>query len=141
MDNYRLGEKTMQENDKILIEKIEELNKEYIETGYNELGKYIKYIMNFLKKGKFIKIFQLILLHFKRKRNKTKCNIIKNEQKSTKYIVNSENDAKIVIYTCITGNYDEIEEPLIIESGCDYFLYTNNKELESDIWTIKKIQK
>lgn len=129
----------MQENDKILIEKIEELNKEYIETGYNELGKYIKYIMNFLKKGKFIKIFQLILLHFKRKRNKTKCNIIKNEQKSTKYIVNSENDAKIVIYTCITGNYDEIEEPLIIESGCDYFLYTNNKELESDIWTIKKI--
>ena len=129
----------MQENDKILIKKIEELNKEYIETGYYELGKYIKYIMNLLKNRRFIKVFQLILIHFKRKKTQTESNMIKDEQKSYKYIIDSGNNAKIVVYTCITGNYDEIEEPLVIENGCDYFLYTNNKELKSDIWRIKKI--
>ena len=45
----------------------------------------------------------------------------------------------MAIYTCITGDYDNVEEPLIMEEGCDYFLFTNNPNIKSDSWKIKPI--
>ena len=129
----------MQENDRIIVKKLEELNREYIETGYYELGKYVKYIMNLIKQKRFIKVFQLVLLHFKKKKTKMQFNTINNMNDEKNDIINPEDNIKIAVYTCITGMYDNVEEPLIVENCCDYFLYTNNEKLKSDIWTIKNI--
>ncbi len=43
---------------------------------------------------------------------------------------------KIAIYTCITGNYDSILQPLYVEDGCDYYLITDNvpRDLGSYKW-------
>ena len=38
---------------------------------------------------------------------------------------------KICVYTCITGNYDNLIEINNIEEGIDYICYTNNKEIKS----------
>jgi len=46
-------------------------------------------------------------------------------------------DYKIVIYTCITGNYDDLLEPKFISKNCDYICFTDNKELNSNVWNIK----
>ena len=47
------------------------------------------------------------------------------------------NSKKIVIYTCITGNYDNlIEQPYF--DNCDYVCYTD-KEISSTIWEIRPI--
>jgi len=46
--------------------------------------------------------------------------------------------SKKVIYTVITGGYDNlIEQPQI--KGYDYVCFTDNTELKSDIWTFRKI--
>ena len=46
---------------------------------------------------------------------------------------------KKVIYTCITGNYDNLLEPKYISPGFDYICFTDNKNLKSNIWKILPI--
>ena len=129
----------MQENDKILIEKLEEVNKEYLDSGYYELGKYVKYLMNLFKQKRFIKLFQLFILHLKNKRMEKNINQIPKVNNNNNYKIHSNNEYKIAIYTCITGNYDEVEEPILLEEGCDYFLFTNNSKIKSKNWKIMNI--
>ena len=44
---------------------------------------------------------------------------------------------RICVYTCITGNYDDLQ-PVYQEEGIDYLCFTNNKDLESDDWKDRK---
>ena len=46
-------------------------------------------------------------------------------------------DARIAVYTCITGNYDTIKEPLYHNPNIDYFAVTDMDVPEESIW--KKI--
>lgn len=46
---------------------------------------------------------------------------------------------KICVYTCITGNYDNLIEIEQVESNIDYICFTNNKYLTSDTWSVKFI--
>lgn len=43
---------------------------------------------------------------------------------------------KICIYTCITGNYDDVKEIKQVEDNIDYFLFTNNKRIKSNTWKV-----
>ena len=128
----------MQESDEILIQKLEELNKEYLDSEYYQLGKHVSYLKNLFKQKRFIKLFEMMLLHF-RKKKKKQVLIKERIVQSPSYKVKNDNEYKVAIYTCITGNYDEVEEPLIKEDGCDYFLFTNNKNIKSDNWKIMPI--
>lgn len=47
---------------------------------------------------------------------------------------------KICVYTCITGNYDNLIEINNIEEGIDYICYTNNKEIKSKTWKVEYIK-
>ena len=38
-----------------------------------------------------------------------------------------ENPGRVAVYTCITNNYDALNEPLSIEENCDYFFITDKK--------------
>ena len=42
----------------------------------------------------------------------------------------------ICVYTCITGNYDKINELKEKEQGIDYYLFTNNKNIKSNTWKV-----
>lgn len=44
-----------------------------------------------------------------------------------------------VIYTVITGNYDVLSDPQFINKDLDYICFTDNDEMESGVWKIKKI--
>lgn len=46
---------------------------------------------------------------------------------------------KICVYTCITGDYDNLNEIKNIEKGIDYICYTNNKRIKSKTWSVKYI--
>ena len=46
---------------------------------------------------------------------------------------------KICVYTCITGDYDNLNEIKNIEKGIDYICYTNNKKIKSKTWRVKYI--
>ena len=47
---------------------------------------------------------------------------------------------KYCVYTCITGNYDNLVEIEKKEKDFDYICYTNNKKLKSKSWNIKYIE-
>ena len=47
---------------------------------------------------------------------------------------------KTIIYTVITGNYDTIKQPLVVEEGVEYVLFTNNpKIIEAGVWKVVQI--
>lgn len=46
---------------------------------------------------------------------------------------------KLVIYTAITGEYDELRDPLYVADEVKYVCFTNNPDLKSDIWEIRYI--
>lgn len=43
---------------------------------------------------------------------------------------------KLCVYTCITGDYDNLHEIETLEKDVDYFCFTNNKKLQSKTWKI-----
>lgn len=47
---------------------------------------------------------------------------------------------KICVYTCITGDYDNLHEIENIEKNIDYLCFTNNKKIKSDSWKIIYIE-
>lgn len=48
---------------------------------------------------------------------------------------------KFAIYTAVVGNYDEIRQPLVVDSRFDYFLFSNTiKEKQIGVWQIKPIE-
>ena len=47
---------------------------------------------------------------------------------------------KICVYTCITGNYDDLKEVKVKEDNIDYICFTNNKRLSSNSWKIIYIE-
>ena len=47
---------------------------------------------------------------------------------------------KTIIYTIITGNYDTIKQPLVVEEGVEYYLFTNNPEIkDAGVWKVVQI--
>ena len=48
-------------------------------------------------------------------------------------------DPRIVVYTCITGGYDNILEPTFVTSGVDYICFTDDKTLKSRTWKFRPI--
>lgn len=44
-----------------------------------------------------------------------------------------------VVYTCITGNYEPLDEPIVVSDGFDYVCFTDSKEMHSDIWEFRPI--
>ena len=53
----------------------------------------------------------------------------------------SKDKNKKVVYTCITGGYDSIIEPSYITEGFDYVCFTDNPNMDSDVWDIKPLPK
>lgn len=46
---------------------------------------------------------------------------------------------KIVVYTCITGGYDNVLEPSFVTPGVDYICFTDDPSLKSKVWKFKPI--
>lgn len=49
------------------------------------------------------------------------------------------NNPRIVVYTCITGGYDNLKKLSVVTSGIDYVCFTDSTDLKSDIWQIRPI--
>ena len=47
---------------------------------------------------------------------------------------------KTIIYTVITGNYDTIKQPLVVDVGVEYVLFTNNPNIHNaGVWRVVQI--
>ena len=116
---------------------IVELNRRYHEiSDKNRKGKYHnldRYISN-LKNGRInqiikdLKYRKYALNHFTSKGN------VNYELEGEKVDVSKN---RIAVYSCITGNYDGIIEPLYLEPSVDYYMFTDAPIPEPSKW--KKI--
>lgn len=50
------------------------------------------------------------------------------------------NLSKTVIYTAITGGYDELHTPLFVDDDLTYVCFTDNKNIKSDIWHMEYVR-
>lgn len=48
---------------------------------------------------------------------------------------------KIIVYSCNFGNYEAVKEPLFIDTTVDYILFTDNKNIKSQVWKIELLDK
>lgn len=48
--------------------------------------------------------------------------------------------SKVVIYTAIMGEYDNLHIPLFTDDDLAYVCFTNNRNIKSDIWNVEYIQ-
>ena len=56
-----------------------------------------------------------------------------------KKLSNQFKNRKKVVYTVITGKYDELLTPVTRSKGWDYICFTDNSEVESDFWQINRV--
>ena len=55
-------------------------------------------------------------------------------------VLENKKNKRVAVYTAIFDNYDELKEPEVIDSGVDYFCFTNNKTLKSGNWNFIILQ-
>lgn len=48
-------------------------------------------------------------------------------------------EARIAVYTCITGNYDDVIEPLFSRGNIDFFVFSENASSKESKWLHKNI--
>ena len=48
---------------------------------------------------------------------------------------------KKVLFTCILGDYDDLVEPTFITDGWDYIVFTDNPDLQTNIWQKKIVNR
>lgn len=124
--------------DKKNMEVLEKMISDYnslLHSKEYRIGSKLFEFMNLLKKGKIFTILKEIFIY----------NRIKKYQVQGEVKFNIDNTSvigkKIVIYSCIVGDYDNVKDPLIKTSNCDYVLFTDNHELKSEKWNIQIIPK
>ena len=47
---------------------------------------------------------------------------------------------RVVVYTAVTGGYDDILDPQYVSSDMDYICFTDNPDLHSDVWQIRMVE-
>ena len=114
--------------DKEYLENIEKLNLEIIELKKSKeyvLGRKILRIKKLLKQLKVRDAINEIVISKKIKKYN-----FKNESQNnyTTRKLKNERKPKIVVYTCITGNYDNILEPFIKVDNVDFVIFTDIKD-------------
>lgn len=53
---------------------------------------------------------------------------------------NPKPKGRTVVYTALTGNYDDVHEILYKEDDVDYLLFTNNPSMKSKTWQVKLVE-
>jgi len=111
------------------------LNQEYIDLKYSSI--YQKAI----KKQKIISNIKnggiKYILHYIRWKTHNTGSKYYSDRETTTPTVGYGINSKIVVYTCITGNYDSIKEPLYVNDKIDYYIITDMNVPSDSVW--KKI--
>lgn len=130
-------EYSIQENK--LLDCLEEENRKYkkiLNSKELVLGKKTIKYLDKLKKMKLKSIFTDLVISKKIK----SLGINKQQQIKEEKYTRKIQGSKIVVYTCITGSYDNIIEPNFKDYNCDYILFSDDmKKNTNSFWEIREI--
>ena len=123
-------------------EAIIKLNSDYIKLlnskEYNLGRRIIKY-KNIFSHFKIKELFERIKIE-KQLKLANRYNDFVNSKNYYNIENNINSGKRVAVYTCITGAYDSIKEPLVIEKNTDYIMFTDkNTNVSNNNWNYKKI--
>ena len=114
---------------------IEKINQDY-KNLYNikDVSRYIskKMLFDLFKQHRYYRLYKEILLRFSKLisfKNQNKNNFNYSSNLSYNTIINNK---KIVVYTCIIGNYDILRKPAIKVPQIDYVVFSDNENLKQN---------
>lgn len=108
-------------------------NMEYTNYTFNSLDMRLKQIINEIKGGRFRYLVSSMIRYMDK-------NIEKKISLETES--NYFSDDKIAIYSCITGGYDTMREPVFKPDNCDFYMVTDQKiDNKNSIWNVIDIDK
>lgn len=118
------------------IEYINNLRIDIVNSEEYNNGRRIKLLCELLKGFHFIKIVKILIRYLKIKKLS-----YHNKKQYTSIKCNNVNytNKRIVIYSCITGNYDKCLTPLFHADNIEYVLFTDNPNIKTDYWKIVDI--
>lgn len=126
--------------DKRLNEQLLRMN-----ARYQELRHSNAFLSNVVKKRYINNIRKMAFGEIKRDLKYRKYSIEHFSTSGNKNYENEEyqdtNNKKIAVYTCIAGNYDNVFEPVYVEPGVDYLIYTDQPVPTDSIWKKRDISK
>lgn len=107
------------------IEQINKEKQELLNSDEYSLGASLKKYLGFLKKLDF---FGFIKSYLNARRGLKVIRKYKNKQCEDKEVIYKEipRNTKIAVYTCVTGNYDNIHTPLVKLENVDYYLLVDD---------------
>ena len=53
---------------------------------------------------------------------------------------NAPINEKMVVYSVMIGDYDDVVDPVYVSDNCDYVLFTDDANLKTNVWKIQLIQ-
>lgn len=101
-------------------------NMEYTDYVFNSLDMRLKQIITEIKGGQIRYLLSSMIRYLNKKTEKE----VFSESKSHYF-----SDDKIAIYSCITGGYDTVREPVFKPDNCDFFMVTDKKiTIMDSVW-------
>ena len=67
-------------------------------------------------------------------------NKVLSNKKEGRNIPTTFNKEKLVVYTAIIGDYDDLKPPHVIDDGVEYVCFTDQKDIRSDIWNVEYLK-
>lgn len=119
-----------------LMTSLKKLNQEYIEVrkdGTYKIGYAVKTIFKSITTFNFKELIQNIDFFIRQQKAKKLSNGSLNKEISSSEPCYFANE-KIAVYTCIFGQYDKLQEPLIKPDNIDYFVITDQDIPEDSLW-------
>jgi hypothetical protein len=110
--------------------------KHYFSKSIEEWIKYKTYRGDTLKDKNHENYPYTIGKFFKGNLNKITCEKINFIKTKYENLISQLSNNKNICYTVIIGKYDSLKEPLFITDNFDYVCFTDQKNFNSDIWTI-----
>lgn len=116
-----------------MLELIEQFNKDKIKYHYSKKFK----IVRFLKMIKNL-LMERNLDYLKRYIKGIRLKRYEEKYEPINVTFKPVLDKKIVVYSCIVGNYDSINEPIYFNDNVEYILFSD-KDIKSNFWKVRKI--
>lgn len=122
------------------IEILNSQNMALIESEEYVEGQKILNWKKIVKNHQVIKKFKDFFLHKKAKAVEMDAKENLDEETWKKLLHLGNPEKKVVVYSCVTGDYDEIKEPLIVGNNVKYVMYTDKKmKFDKSSWNFCEI--
>lgn len=108
---------------------------ELVNSREYRIGVKVCRLIDHVKKGKIVTFIR----EEKKYRNINKYNYEWKIPDNNYVYGDIDEEKKFVVYTCVTGNYDNLADPLFVAPNISYVAFTDNRKLKSDVWEIRPI--